>query len=525
MNQKLKTSKHCGKCGQVGHNRRTCGHSPQTFPTRSTTKTVNVNNSPPLNTHTLTEALNAYPHLWEEKPPPETSHNLTVTKPEADEYTPEDLETLWALRNGKEGLEEGIDGWSSQDTQQLCELVHMIHTAQPNLSPTLWKKFFTHFSIGPKLRFLVCHKNAPTVQIDTTDAINYEIVKTDSSSPFSNTPSQPAVVEQPKIPPVIAEAMCLDELPLVKEELAKKSDLPESVQQLLAQENDPYVLISLAQNMTISSTTCHAIFSKINELAETRSVSKVSDENLKTIRIAIAAHPSIGEEQLVSMIRGEESGKFQHDWEEGVLSGIYQNPHLPKNVLIEQYRKHHARYIENYIKAKKIVDATNFPPESNMGSHAIVQWKTGEKAEVKKLTKSAQLLAYLTQKGQLPREEFMQLFTHPATVKVLNTAGSSTWSSFAGEKLAEALASGVFKKADLTSDDLTRLYTSIHLSGVKPVNFAILSHPNASEKIHTDYYNNHMKGRTLKEMAIAERATAKVVAEKLHKTINSDGKW
>lgn len=163
----LMGSKKCGRCGTVGHNRRTCG----TFPRKA-------DNVPSPRPHPIVPPVkkNQKPvsnldFLWEQvRPDKVPPHPGTVTDSSANPATAEELETLWILsssgRTGKreqtvESLSQTRTTWEEEDTATVMSILRVVDD-DGAFSVVDAKKFLKNFGAEAKAK-IAAHNDTPLV--------------------------------------------------------------------------------------------------------------------------------------------------------------------------------------------------------------------------------------------------------------------------------------------------------------------------------------------------------------------------
>lgn len=209
----------CGKCGQSGHNSRTCGKTPAfASPPNKTT----VPGKPPVvNTQEVSST--------------ETS---SASTPVMETMTTEEIQTWWTLMSGKTGRQKSVEKtykpfwgtrtynyrkneveWEQSDTDQL---ISMVDTAvKQNASLRALKKFLTTFGAHAKT----------------------ELAR--SSKPL---PAQVCLI------------LAKDPSARVREALAEKENLPEPICRILADDKRPAVRVRLAGNSTVPAPVLQKLF-------------------------------------------------------------------------------------------------------------------------------------------------------------------------------------------------------------------------------------------------------------------------
>lgn len=215
----------CSKCGQSGHNRRTCGKpvpaaaGKPTLPA-SAPSTV----SQPAPTATITDAIRT---LSSE---PET---VTVAEPVVETMTAEDIETWWILASGKTGKLEKVTltnfagwksvatvaQWSPDDTTALLDMLDV--AVKQNTTPRTLKKFLNFFGAAAKKSLAADKRTGPKI---------LAILAKDSSAG-------------------------------VRQTVAENMHLPDSIAMMLAEDKNYNVRLSLTSNkVAVQSHVLEKIF-------------------------------------------------------------------------------------------------------------------------------------------------------------------------------------------------------------------------------------------------------------------------
>ena len=317
-NVRKKGYRTCSKCGQTApkgnaHNARTCNK-----------------NSPPNQTLTPPQKT-AQRGLggdvkgvggvtWETH-----IENLPTTdsgeeKDAVEEYTLEELETLWILQNGntgKLGKEKSKHGknpvWTEQDTENLKTFVNHVYEIFPNFNEKTWAQFFKTFGAEAKRSMIWNHLECEKIP-RTPEETFYPMRRWGREG-----------VVSAKLFKIFSTDTSLG----VRRLVAMKEGLPETVQNKLAQNSDSLVLKNLASR------------------------SDASEETLRQIYVSVKKEMIKADRLTTSDQRFNKKQPYYH-----VLSTIAKNPNAPHDIILELGKN------ESSLVREAAYSNTGFPVET-----------------------------------------------------------------------------------------------------------------------------------------------------------------
>lgn len=336
----------CGKCGQVGHNRRTCGKTAPAQPRRPRLTAPGPNTTPePADTltHTIRTIENDHTlHNKAEKtgdtdtapPAPQDEPAATTAETGTETLTAEDLETWWMLASDKDGKRrkenippgktqpryDASKDWTPDDTERLRTIVLLAE--QQGTSPKNLKKFLNRF--GVKARVMLA--------------------------------------AQPGLPNLTLAVLATDTSSTVRENVAKRIDIPAPILNQLADDPKYDVRVEVARNTTTTTTTdtLDRMFDNLKHLPHPSTSPRSSEGELENALVkhpnssphihtrfitstapftvdAAIQHPDTTAEELETVTRtwGYDSAPF---------ASALQHPHMPTHLLEKYCREKKGAY-------------------------------------------------------------------------------------------------------------------------------------------------------------------------------------
>ena len=334
----------CSKCKKLGHNKRTCGMpTPQTFtaikPTSPPKQGTKIN---PTETTSVAEGFEYVTTLHSTQ-----SEKVNSEKDTGDinEYTAEELETLWSLqndKNGKLGKGKSVFGenaiWTRQDSERLINFVETVENHPPGVQSETWRVFFKNLGAVAKITHLDTYKPALRVKFDYDYALDGTLPS--AGNTVQDNPEYPPLPE--KFFPVFTK----DTSAAVRAATARRAGLPEPLMRGLARDKNIKVVYSLMLNAEVPTEIINTVEQRIQITLEPSPTGSISQElptfqrtknyveELTELRKAIAANPNCPTLVAVQYSRDENLMSYP-----GMDVVLYANPALPEKELVSTFKK------------------------------------------------------------------------------------------------------------------------------------------------------------------------------------------
>ena len=276
----------CSLCRKGGHNKRTCGMNflqPKQLPPplRSTmnSQTVQCDEKRSRENNSGTAAGKTLQV--------DGSYNISV---DTEPYSVEELETLWALRDGQFGEyfanpHTGLleSSWRVQNTENLLHFVQEIATLTPPIPTSTWEKFFHNFHDGAIQSLLDEYQEGETISENVIDKLSF------TSTPHSwQSP-------QPLLPAQLFEVFHRHPSNIARSNLAAKAGIPVHIQEKMVSTLSITGLYLLARKVDTSSEILTKINQTVEDHLEKLSPSEERSERIysyRNLQSTIGRHPS-----------------------------------------------------------------------------------------------------------------------------------------------------------------------------------------------------------------------------------------
>ena len=355
----------CGKCGQVGHNRRTCG---KTIPTPNTPTSQSPpphpQSSPTSTTLDLDEAIRvlrgdttepaaepvAEP-VAEPEPTPETEtalepavalepETVTVAEPVVETMTAEDIETWWMLTSGKNGkrqLDEkrrygtlhrrATVTWDDEDTDRLITMLNLAITQ--GATPKAIRKFLNYFGTEARTRI---------AQDERTPERVLAVLTKDPSTTVRQT-----LALRPDLTANLTETLSSDKDYLTRLRIAKRRNVPGDVLEKIFREQEQKKPTPTNLKYRAGYNLTYVIAAHPNTPAHLRQEFLTSDKK-DYVRNALN-NPNTTADEIVVAWERNKNNSYGY-----VAEGIMKHPNTPSPVLAEylEERIFNVTYTGNY---------------------------------------------------------------------------------------------------------------------------------------------------------------------------------
>ena len=293
----------CGKCGQVGHNRRTCRKTaPAPAPPPRPVPPQLKPSQPDLNS--LNEAVRAL------------RGDTPEAEPVVETMTAEDIETWWILASGKTGkrrIEEGTPGhhhtrtiivdWYNADTDRLLTMLNL--AVKQKTSPKALKKFLNHFGAEAKTHLAYDNQTPETVLL------------------------------------ILAK----DPSPRVRRTLTAREHLTTNLITILASDKDHLVRARTAKHRETPGPILEKIFQEQDTKEGNPRITNRPENDIDSI---VAAHPNLPTHQRQKFLASERKN---------LIRCALANPNTTADDIAAVWKKHkndkHGNIIESILKNPK----------------------------------------------------------------------------------------------------------------------------------------------------------------------------
>ena len=347
----MKSVKRCGKCQQVGHNRRTCG-------------TVNKKTVTPIHPPTTTPVLTRQSFEMDKTSPSDVDTAYTLLNGSGTDvatvnidtgmYSAEELETLWALYNGRSGKRVkghndggNLSDWEDEDTNSLYEFVDETEKSAGASSET-WGKFFKTLGAEAKILFLMKYRKSLPLQPIRSE---YGFVGT-ALQQINKIEGKVMHADESKkvLSEKFFQALAADTSKQVHEQLASLVGMPKSVAIGLVQKANIPTLLKIVGNNTSTSEVLAEVESRLQVL-ETNLQERYDNDNLQYnsfksqldqimwVRGGIAKHPETTTETLMLYLTSLEMMK-----DERIYKNIYDRENIPREAQLEHWKVVNERF-------------------------------------------------------------------------------------------------------------------------------------------------------------------------------------
>lgn len=300
----------CSLCGQPGHNRRTCGHN-----TPKGTPPLPALPKPTQTPRTL--ARSASPTLSG------VIGKVPQPEPTVDETSLQELQTLWALSNGRTGKQEAppagwvrsgtVVQWDNTDTDQLVTTTSLATSVTPTRTLT---RFLRTFGTEARIR-LAEHP-------DTSD-LTLATLATDAS-PAVKT----ALLRRRTLPPAALEGLSEDKNLDIRKSVAKRHDTPAPIITRMYEKEKAEMLARATRTRSDSTTYTTALERNLatNPNLPARYMHDCAQSQLVSLADATLTNPNVTPEDI------------GHIWDNhkktnGVQQNILEHKRTPESIFDE----------------------------------------------------------------------------------------------------------------------------------------------------------------------------------------------
>ena len=346
-----KVTKKCGKCGQVGHNKRTCGK--QQVSSKMGIKKVNGDNRkgqvnqnkvalPKMTNRNMVSVWDAYLSKKEM-----LNENTSIVNGEGDDvgdYTAEELTTLWMLTDGNLGKQRAmkydknfqpIDSyWDEGNTDRLYEFVQNIHKTSPKLPTKVWYEFFKPFGAYAKTSLIYEY---PKAYWEGT-----------AKKRLSQMTNEELPVEGNAMPPQLFAVFAKDASKSVRETIATREGLPKPIAAAMVLDKELSVVKHLAANGEQSEEVLTAIYHRVKseemyKKRDGRVLNWLQEEGFVSVYKNLAENPSTTVEVLHELL----TAKMHNHIRSQYVHLIYRNRKISKKTLTEKLNENFNALLEH----------------------------------------------------------------------------------------------------------------------------------------------------------------------------------